>query len=71
MTTRLRTIGIRAAIAALLASGALLFASAPPAEARPSQGSCDMIEDSIELALDFGDIGRAWELMERYFALGC
>lgn len=63
--------GIGAAIAALLASSALLFSPAPPAEARPSQGSCDMLEDQIELAFDFGDIGRAWELQERYWALGC
>jgi hypothetical protein len=62
--------GIAAAIAALLTSGTLLFFSAP-AEARPSQGSCDMIEASIEMAFDFGDIGRAWELQERYWALGC
>jgi hypothetical protein len=71
MTARLRTMGISGAVAALLATGALLFSQAPPAQAMPSQGSCAMLRDQIGLALDFGDIGRAAELWERYLILGC
>lgn len=63
--------GIGGSIAALLASGALLFSAAPPAQAMPPQGQCEMLGSAIDLAFMNGAWVAAFEMLERYYAIGC
>lgn len=64
--------GIGGPIAALLASGALLFPAAPPAQALPpSPGSCQALLSVIDLAFAWGQWDYAFQQLERYFAIGC
>jgi hypothetical protein len=68
MTARLRTIGIGGSIAALLASAALMFPAAEPAQAMTPR--CEMLRSMIDLAIP-NEIWYAIELMMEYKALGC
>jgi hypothetical protein len=70
MKARLRSAGIGGTIAALLTTGALLLPAAS-AQALPSRGQCEVVSDMYHMAVYNNDIPYAWELLERWWAMGC
>jgi hypothetical protein len=71
MKTRLRSAGIGGAIATLLATGALLLPAAPAAQARPSEGSCQVLASVIDLAIANNQIWYAFEKELEGILIGC
>jgi hypothetical protein len=71
MRARLRSFGIASTLATVLATCLLMLPAAPAAQARPSEGSCQMLASVIDLAIANNQFFYALELELEGVVRGC